>query len=56
MTADDLLWPPAGGPADLVDVCAVLVDGAVETYAPHSDEDDAVRDALSAYVWTWRLT
>ncbi len=38
------------------DVRAVLLDGAVEIHAPHSSDDDAVQDALSAYAWTWRLT
>ena len=36
-------------------VRAVLVDGAVEIVVPHSPDDEAVRDVLSAYAWTWRL-
>ena len=37
-------------------VRAELVDGAVEIHVPSSAADDAVREALSAYAWTWRLT
>jgi hypothetical protein len=37
-------------------VQAVLVDGAVEIHAPHSADDDKVRNALSLYAWTWKLT
>ena len=36
-------------------VRAVLVDGAVEILVPHSPDDEAVREVLSAYAWTWRL-
>jgi hypothetical protein len=36
-------------------VRAVLVDGAVEIEAPRSPDDPAVRDALGAFGWTWRL-
>jgi fatty-acyl-CoA synthase len=36
-------------------VRAVLVDGAVEIVVPHSPDDEAVGEVLSAYVWTWRL-
>lgn len=36
-------------------VRAVLVDGAVEIEAPRSPDDAAVRDALGAFGWTWRL-
>jgi fatty-acyl-CoA synthase len=36
-------------------VRAVLVDGAVEIVVPHSPDDEAVREVLSAYVSTWRL-
>ncbi len=35
---------------------AVLVDGAVEIHVPHSDHDDAVREALSHFAWSWRFT
>ena len=34
---------------------ARLVDGAVEILVPRSADDDAVRTALSAYAWSWRL-
>jgi fatty-acyl-CoA synthase len=37
-------------------VRAVLVDGAVEIHVPRSAEDDAVREVLSQYAWTWQLT
>jgi fatty-acyl-CoA synthase len=35
---------------------AVLVDGAVEIHVPHSNHDDAVREALSHFAWSWRFT
>jgi fatty-acyl-CoA synthase len=37
-------------------VQAVLIDGALEIRVPHSDHDDAVRDALSQYAWNWKLS
>ena len=37
-------------------VRAVLLDGTVEIYVPHSPEDEAVAHALSQYAWTWQLT
>jgi fatty-acyl-CoA synthase len=36
-------------------VRAVLAAGTVEIVVPHSPEDEAVREVLSAYAWTWRL-
>ncbi len=33
----------------------MLAAGAVEIVVPHSPDDEAVREVLSAYVWTWRL-
>ncbi len=36
-------------------VRAVLVNGTIEIHVPHSADDDAVRDALSHYAWTWML-
>ena len=36
-------------------VRAVLVAGTVEIVVPHSPDDEAVREVLSAYAWTWRL-
>jgi fatty-acyl-CoA synthase len=38
------------------DVRAVLIDGALEIHVPRSDHDEAVREALSQYAWTWKLT
>jgi fatty-acyl-CoA synthase len=37
-------------------VRAVLVDGAIEIHVPRSAHDDQVREALSEYAWTWKLT
>jgi fatty-acyl-CoA synthase len=37
-------------------VRAVLIDGSLEIHVARSDRDDAVRDALSQYAWTWKLT
>jgi fatty-acyl-CoA synthase len=37
-------------------VRAVLVDGSIEILVPHSDHDEAARDALSHFALTWRLT
>jgi fatty-acyl-CoA synthase len=37
-------------------VRAVLIDGVPEIRVPHSPRDDEVRDALSRYAWTWKLT
>ena len=36
-------------------VRAVLIHGSLEIHVPRSDHDDAVRDALSQYAWTWKL-
>jgi fatty-acyl-CoA synthase len=36
-------------------VRAVLVGGAVEIVVPHSPDDAAVHEVLSAYAWTWRI-
>jgi fatty-acyl-CoA synthase len=35
---------------------AVLIDAAPEIRVPHSPHDDEVREALSQYAWTWKLT
>jgi fatty-acyl-CoA synthase len=37
-------------------VRAVLVDGAIEIYVPHSGHDDEVAEVLSQYAWTWQFT
>ena len=37
-------------------VRAVLIDAAPEIHVPHSPHDDEVREALSQYAWTWKLT
>jgi len=37
-------------------VRAVLIDAAPEIHVPHSPHDEAVREALSQYAWTWKLT
>jgi len=37
-------------------VHAVLIDAAPEIHVPHSPHDDEVREALSQYAWTWKLT
>ena len=37
-------------------VRAVLIDAAPEIHVPHSPHDEAVREALSQYTWTWKLT
>jgi fatty-acyl-CoA synthase len=37
-------------------VRAVLIDASLEIHVPRSAHDDAVRDALSQYAWTWKLT
>ncbi|HTP22085.1 MAG TPA: hypothetical protein VMJ65_20930, partial [Solirubrobacteraceae bacterium] len=37
-------------------VQAVLIDASLEIHVPRSAQDDAVRDALSQYAWTWKLT
>jgi fatty-acyl-CoA synthase len=36
-------------------VHGVLIEGSLEIHVPRSDHDDAVRDALSQYAWTWKL-
>ena len=36
-------------------VRSVLADGTVEIVVPHSPDDEAVREALSAYASTWRF-
>ena len=37
-------------------VQAVLIDASLEIHVPRSAHDDAVRDVLSQYAWTWKLT
>ena len=37
-------------------VRAVLIEGAIEIHVPSSSHDEEVREALSQYAWTWRLT
>jgi fatty-acyl-CoA synthase len=37
-------------------VRALLIAGAVEIHVPRSIHDDQVREALSQYAWTWKLT
>ena len=37
-------------------VRAVLIDATPEIHVPHSPHDDEVREALSQYAWTWKLT
>jgi fatty-acyl-CoA synthase len=37
-------------------VHAVLNGSSLEIHVPRSDHDDAVRDALSQYAWSWKLT
>ena len=37
-------------------VRAVLIDASLEVHVPRSAHDDAARDVLSQYAWTWKLT
>ena len=37
-------------------VRAVLIDAVPEIHVPHSPHDEEVREALTQYAWTWKLT